>query len=228
MADTDTAYRPRDWRQAIPAEQARGSERPRRRPAARHLRAVPPGSLAASVVAAGLDDVDLGIERLPRRRRAGGGRTLLGCALGVGLIGAAAVLWQASQPVVSGSAPGVAPASAGPAAPAGRASNGASAAHPAGGGAALAAPAAGGRASGAGDIETLRTAAAPAPTVELLPGPGGLGVSIRAVESNYTVAAGDTLERIAQRYGTTVDAIVGMNNLLDRHSLQIGQKLIIP
>jgi LysM repeat protein len=55
-----------------------------------------------------------------------------------------------------------------------------------------------------------------------------VAVSIRPVESNYTVVQGDTLERIAQRYGTTVDALVGMNNLPDRNSLRVGQKLIIP
>jgi nucleoid-associated protein YgaU len=72
-------------------------------------------------------------------------------------------------------------------------------------------------------------AAAPsAPADQPRPGPGGLAVSIRPVEFNYTVAPGDTLERIAQRYGTTVDAIVGMNNLSDRNVLQPGQKLIIP
>jgi LysM repeat protein len=61
-----------------------------------------------------------------------------------------------------------------------------------------------------------------------VPGPGGLAVSTRPVEPNYTVVPGDTLERIAKRFGTTVDALVGMNNLRDRNSLRVGQQLIIP
>ena len=78
------------------------------------------------------------------------------------------------------------------------------------------------------DAETRRAAIAAAPVPETIPGPGGLAVSIRPVESNYTVVAGDTLERIAQRFGTTVDALVGMNNLRDRNSLRVGQQLIVP
>lgn len=180
MARSDSPYRPRVWRQAVP-DRAAGRTAPARRPPP----AVPPGSLAASVVAAGLEDVDLGLERLPprRSRAAGSGWTWL-MALSVALIAVAGILWLWQ--------PTRAPAARPPAAE-----------HPA--------------------------AAAPsAPADQPRPGPGGLAVSIRPVEFNYTVAPGDTLERIAQRYGTTVDAIVGMNNLSDRNVLQPGQKLIIP
>ena len=239
MANTDAARHPRDWRQAVPTESEPASEAPRRRPAARHLRAVPPGSLAASVVAAGLENVDLGIERLSRRRRAGRGPVLLLLGLAVGILAAAAMLWQPAAPTAS-STPAGQPAPSSAAAAGGGARNPASGA-PGVAATDLAVPPRDGastarlatNAAGAGsiappDIETLRTTAAPAPVAETIPGPGGLAYSIRAVESNYTVAPGDTLERIAQRYGTSVDAIVGMNNLRDRHSLQVGQKLIIP
>ena len=43
----------------------------------------------------------------------------------------------------------------------------------------------------------------------------------------YTVVAGDTLYGIANRYGTTVDAIKKLNNL-SSNTLSIGQKLLIP
>jgi len=168
------------------------------RAAGRHLRSVAPGSLAASVMAAGLEDVDLGIERLPRRR--GGARIprrLVLVGVGLALIVGVGALWQSrgydEEPSVGtrtaqAAAPALAPV----------------------------------------DLETLRSNVAPASASEVAPGPGGLAVSIRPVESNYTVVQGDTLERIAQRYGTTVDALVGMNNLRDRNSLRVGQKLIIP
>jgi hypothetical protein len=172
---------------------------PAPRPAGRHLRSVAPGSLAASVMAAGLEDVDLGLERLPRRR--GGARIprrLVVAAVGLALIVGVGALWQSrgydAEPSV-----GTRPVQA--AAPA---------LEPV-------------------DLETLRsTVAAASAAPETAPGPGGLAVSIRPVESNYTVVEGDTLERIAQRFGTTVDALVGMNNLRDRNSLRVGQKLIIP
>lgn len=60
------------------------------------------------------------------------------------------------------------------------------------------------------------------------PPASALRVSVRPVETNYTVMPGDTLERIAQRFGTTVEAIAGMNNLRDYNHLRVGQKLIIP
>lgn len=44
----------------------------------------------------------------------------------------------------------------------------------------------------------------------------------------YTVAPGDTLFSIAQRYGTTVEAIVDANGLSDPNLIEVGQVLIIP
>ena len=44
----------------------------------------------------------------------------------------------------------------------------------------------------------------------------------------HTVQRGENLFRIAQRYGTTVDAIVAANNLPDPSSVQAGQLLLIP
>jgi LysM repeat protein len=44
----------------------------------------------------------------------------------------------------------------------------------------------------------------------------------------YTVRPGDTLFTIAQRFGTTVSALVQANNLSNPDRLSIGQQLIIP
>ena len=42
------------------------------------------------------------------------------------------------------------------------------------------------------------------------------------------VQIGDTLFQIAQRYGTTVDAIVQANNIQDPNRIMVGDTLVIP
>jgi hypothetical protein len=51
-----------------------------------------------------------------------------------------------------------------------------------------------------------------------------------ATHQTYIVKSGDTLERIARRFGTTVDAIAQLNNIAreDYGRLSIGQRLLIP
>lgn len=45
----------------------------------------------------------------------------------------------------------------------------------------------------------------------------------------HRVAQGDTLARIAQQYGTTIDAIMRANNFTDRgRILRVGEELVIP
>ncbi len=44
----------------------------------------------------------------------------------------------------------------------------------------------------------------------------------------HVVQAGETLFRIAQTYGVTVDDIVAANDLADRNLIHVGQRLIIP
>lgn len=45
----------------------------------------------------------------------------------------------------------------------------------------------------------------------------------------HTVEGGDSLNRIAQRYGVTVDAIMQANGITDRNRiLRIGERLVIP
>jgi membrane-bound lytic murein transglycosylase D len=45
---------------------------------------------------------------------------------------------------------------------------------------------------------------------------------------SYTVVSGDTLSGIAGRYNTSVSELVAINQLRDRHSIRIGQKLVLP
>ncbi|MEA3459079.1 MAG: LysM peptidoglycan-binding domain-containing protein [Chloroflexota bacterium] len=56
------------------------------------------------------------------------------------------------------------------------------------------------------------------PTPTPTPGPGFY----------YTVRWGDTLSRIAKRFGTTVDAIASANGLADPNYIRAGQTLFIP
>jgi LysM repeat protein len=56
--------------------------------------------------------------------------------------------------------------------------------------------------------------------------PGGGGSGGRPAE--YVVQPGDSLWKIAQKYGTTVDALVKANNLDPNKYLAVGQKLVIP
>ncbi|MDE5959764.1 MAG: LysM peptidoglycan-binding domain-containing protein, partial [Muribaculaceae bacterium] len=44
----------------------------------------------------------------------------------------------------------------------------------------------------------------------------------------HTVRKGDTLWKISQKYGTTVDKILKANGLNKNAKLQIGQKIKIP
>ncbi len=67
------------------------------------------------------------------------------------------------------------------------------------------------------------------------PAPGAPADSSRSIqatakvlEPNYTIVAGDTLVKIAQRFNTTVERIQALNNLSDPRSLRIGTKLVIP
>jgi len=85
---------------------------------------------------------------------------------------------------------------------------------------------------------TTLNAAAIGPSVQLGPLPSGLGsselrpreiqASVKVIEPNYTIEAGDTLVRIADRFNTKPERIQALNNLADPRALRIGAKLVIP
>ncbi|MDI6632328.1 MAG: LysM domain-containing protein [Thermoanaerobacteraceae bacterium] len=64
---------------------------------------------------------------------------------------------------------------------------------------------------------------APAPPAPPGPPPCPPGQVIR-----YTIRPGDTFYKLAQRYGTTVEAIMTANPGVDPYNLQIGQVITIP
>lgn len=70
--------------------------------------------------------------------------------------------------------------------------------------------------------------AAPVETAPPAPSAGAVTTEIRVLQPNYTVAPGETLGIIARRHGTSVEALASINNLENRNSLAVGQKLIIP
>lgn len=89
------------------------------------------------------------------------------------------------------------------------------------------------------DVEVAAVQIVSAPNVVILPDPAppasaaaaapaaGVRFVSRVVEPTYTVASGDNLWSIAQRHGTTADALQAFNNL-ERPTLSIGQRLVIP
>ena len=44
----------------------------------------------------------------------------------------------------------------------------------------------------------------------------------------YTVQPGDTLYRLSQRFGTTVEALVALNDIRDPDLILVGQVLLVP
>lgn len=44
----------------------------------------------------------------------------------------------------------------------------------------------------------------------------------------YTIQHGDTLSKIAARYGTTVAVLVELNNIENKNRIYAGHKLLIP
>lgn len=68
------------------------------------------------------------------------------------------------------------------------------------------------------------TTAAPAATKP----PADTTPTTTAAVSTYTIEAGDTLQTIADQYGTTVEQLLVLNPDVDPTALQIGQTIRVP
>lgn len=88
-----------------------------------------------------------------------------------------------------------------------------------------------------GGAPTATPAPFPSPSASAPPSPTRTGApsetpvaspTIAPDVIEYTVGRGDTLFSIAQRYGTTVAAIVALNGLADPDDIEVGQVLLIP
>ena len=60
------------------------------------------------------------------------------------------------------------------------------------------------------------------------PGQGIVSRPAQASGTIYVVRAGDTLGRIAARYGTTVQALMNANGIRNANFVYVGQRLVIP
>jgi LysM repeat protein len=71
----------------------------------------------------------------------------------------------------------------------------------------------------------------PDPTVtpEVTPTPAAVATPVPPPQPvTYVVQAGDTLAAIAQRFGTTVQAIQAANGIDDPDEILVGTELVIP
>jgi len=74
-----------------------------------------------------------------------------------------------------------------------------------------------------GQVLTIPTGGAARPQAAAAPAPAPARAPV-----GYTVVSGDTVSRIATRFGTSIQAIVAANGLNARASIRIGQSLTIP
>ena len=72
------------------------------------------------------------------------------------------------------------------------------------------------------DVSATVAPTEPAPTATTQPSTG------TGEETTYVVQRGDTLYSIAQRYGTTVEAVAARNGIANPALISVGQTLIIP
>lgn len=73
----------------------------------------------------------------------------------------------------------------------------------------------------------VATPVAPSPQ-QVVASPAATSATTSGGATTYTVVAGDTLNSIAARFGTTPEAIAQLNSLADPNALTLGQTLRIP
>ena len=57
---------------------------------------------------------------------------------------------------------------------------------------------------------------------------GSVTVPVEGTRFIYVVQAGDTLAKIAARYGVTVADLAALNNIPNIDLIEVGQQLIVP
>ena len=82
--------------------------------------------------------------------------------------------------------------------------------------------------SGTQGADGAATPAAPQPQMVVVSPAAPAQTGATGQSFVYTVVAGDTLLTIAQRFGTTPEAIAQLNSLADPNALTLGQKLQVP
>lgn len=75
-------------------------------------------------------------------------------------------------------------------------------------------------------VEAVDAADNPPPTADVAAAP--TATLDPANQQIYTIQSGDSLSAVADRFGTTLDAIVKANELSDPNVVYVGQRLIIP
>lgn len=75
-------------------------------------------------------------------------------------------------------------------------------------------------------VEAVDVADNPPPTADVAAAP--TATLDPANQQIYTIQSGDSLSAVADRFGTTLDAIVKANELSDPNVVYVGQRLIIP
>jgi nucleoid-associated protein YgaU len=83
-------------------------------------------------------------------------------------------------------------------------------------------------ASTVGSSQPLGSLAGPEEAAAAAASQRSIHANAKVLEPNYTIAPGDTLVKIAQRFNTTVERIQAFNSLSDPRALRIGAKLVIP
>lgn len=73
-------------------------------------------------------------------------------------------------------------------------------------------------------VPTVMTDSTPEPTIALAPSSSDR----TTLDTTYTVVSGDTLFGIAQRFNTSVERLIALNNLDDPNRLEVGQILLLP
>lgn len=84
------------------------------------------------------------------------------------------------------------------------------------------------RANRLADVSRIRIGQVLTVPAKAAPAPAPVAHPVAPVAASYTVVAGDTVGRIAKRFGTNIQAVVAANGLDGRAMIRLGQTLTVP